>query len=82
MNLYTSADKSVKIRTFLQEGDLLAILNVGAYGFSMSSQYNTRPRAAEVMINKKDSKIIRQRETINDLIKDKKLLRGLNENFY
>ena len=40
----------------IKEGDLLAILNVGAYGFSMSSQYNTRPRAAEVMINKKNCK--------------------------
>ena len=58
----------------VKEGDLLAILNVGAYGFSMSSQYNTRPRAAEVMINKKDSKIIRQRETINDLIKGQKVV--------
>ena len=58
----------------VKEGDLLAILNVGAYGFSMSSQYNTRPRAAEVMINKKYSKIIRQRETINDLIKGQKVV--------
>ena len=58
----------------VQEGDLLAILNVGAYGFSMSSHYNTRPRAAEVMINKKNCKIIRQRETINDLIKGQKVV--------
>ena len=34
----------------VDEGDVLAILNAGAYGFSMSSQYNSRPRAAEVMI--------------------------------
>ena len=34
----------------VEEGDLLAVLNAGAYGFSMSSQYNSRPRAAEVMI--------------------------------
>ena len=58
----------------VKEGDLLAILNVGAYGFSMSSHYNTRPRAAEVMINKKNCKIIRQRETINDLIKGQKVV--------
>ena len=54
---------------YIKEGDLLAILNVGAYGFSMSSQYNTRPRAAEVMIHNKKIKLIRKRETINDLIK-------------
>ena len=58
----------------IKEGDLLAILNVGAYGFSMSSQYNTRPRAAEVMISKKNCKIIRQRETINDLINGQKVV--------
>ena len=40
----------------------------------MSSHYNTRPRAAEVMINKKNCKIIRQRETINDLIKGQKVV--------
>tara|TARA_Y100000590_G_scaffold281099_1_gene315830 strand:- start:2235 stop:3518 length:1284 start_codon:yes stop_codon:yes gene_type:complete len=65
--------KNRKIGT-VKEGDLLAILNVGAYGFSMSSHYNTRPRAAEVMINKKKYKIIRQRETINDLIKGQKVV--------
>lgn len=58
----------------IKEGDLLAILNVGAYGFSMSSQYNTRPRAAEVMIHKRKIKLIRRRETINDLIKGQNLV--------
>lgn len=58
----------------VKEGDLLAILNVGAYGFSMSSQYNTRPRAAEIMIHKGKSKLIRQRESIKDLIKGQKLV--------
>ena len=58
----------------IKEGDLLAILNVGAYGFSMSSQYNTRPRAAEVMIHKRKIKLIRRRETINDLIHGQNLV--------
>ena len=58
----------------IKEGDLLAILNVGAYGFAMSSQYNTRPRAAEVMIHKRKIKLIRRRETINDLIKGQNLV--------
>lgn len=53
----------------MREGDLLAILNAGAYGFSMSSQYNTRPRVVEVMVSKGKSRVIRQRETLEDLLK-------------
>ncbi len=44
----------------VEEGDLLAVLNAGAYGFSMSSQYNSRPRAAEVMIRQGKAIVIRQ----------------------
>lgn len=50
------------------EGDLLAILSAGAYGFTMSNQYNSRPRAAEVLVNGSSFKIIRQRETYEDLV--------------
>ena len=51
-------------------GDILLILSTGAYGFSMSSQYNSRPRAAEVLITGKTTwRIIRERETYQDLIK-------------
>lgn len=53
----------------IREGDLLAILNAGAYGFSMSSQYNSRPRVAEVMVKSGDSRIIRKRENLEDLLK-------------
>jgi diaminopimelate decarboxylase len=53
----------------MREGDLLAILNAGAYGFSMSSQYNTRPRVAEVMVSKGKSRVIRKRETLEDLLR-------------
>jgi diaminopimelate decarboxylase len=52
----------------VEEGDLLAVLNVGAYGFSMSSQYNSRPRAAEVMVRKGKALLIRQREQFGDLL--------------
>ncbi|HEX7481882.1 MAG TPA: diaminopimelate decarboxylase, partial [Candidatus Bathyarchaeia archaeon] len=48
--------------------DLLAVLNAGAYGFSMSSQYNSRPRAAEVMIRQGKPIIVRQREQLSDLM--------------
>ncbi|MBS7649025.1 diaminopimelate decarboxylase, partial [Candidatus Bathyarchaeota archaeon] len=55
------------------EGDLLAILNAGAYGFSMSSQYNSRPRCAEVLIKNGQYVLIRERESLNDLIKGQKI---------
>lgn len=51
----------------ISSGDLLAILNVGAYGFSMSSQYNTQPRAAEVLVCDGRADVIRRREDINDI---------------
>jgi diaminopimelate decarboxylase len=53
----------------IQEGDLLAILNAGAYGYVMSSQYNSRPRAAEVLV--KDGKycLVREREHLDDLVR-------------
>ena len=51
----------------LAEGDLLAIMSAGAYGMSMSSNYNTRPRAAEVMVDGDKPTVIRQREKVQDL---------------
>ena len=51
----------------LAEGDLLAIMSAGAYGMSMSSNYNTRPRAAEVMVDGDKCTLIRQREKVQDL---------------
>ena len=50
------------------EDDLLAFMDAGAYGFSMSSNYNTRPKIAEILVDQTDFKLIRQRETIDDLI--------------
>ncbi len=52
----------------LKRGDLLAIFSAGAYGFTMSSQYNSRPRVPEVLVDDKYSKLIRRRETYQDLI--------------
>ena len=51
----------------LREGDLLAILDAGAYGFSMSSTYGGRPRPAEVMVRGTKRAIIRKRQTLGDL---------------
>lgn len=52
----------------IHEGDLLAITSVGAYGFSMSSNYNSRCRGAEILITNEKVRLIRRRETIKDLI--------------
>jgi len=51
------------------EGELLAILDTGAYGMSLSSNYNTRTRPAEVLVKGNSAKLIRKRETISDLLK-------------
>ncbi len=51
-----------------KRGDLLAVFSAGAYGFAMSSQYNARPRAAEVLVDGNAWRIIRRRETYQDLI--------------
>jgi diaminopimelate decarboxylase len=58
----------------LRENDLLAIMSAGAYGMSMSSNYNTRPRAAEVLVDKEQAHLIRKRETIAELIAPERLL--------
>jgi diaminopimelate decarboxylase len=47
----------------IEEGDLLALLSAGAYGMSMASNYNSRPRAAEIMVDKNEIHLIRERET-------------------
>jgi len=52
----------------LREGDLMSVMSAGAYGMSMSSNYNTRPRAAEVMANGSELQLIRQRETVAELM--------------
>jgi diaminopimelate decarboxylase len=53
----------------MQEGELLALLDVGAYGTVLASNYNTRPRPAEVLVDGKSVKVIRRRETFTDLIR-------------
>lgn len=53
----------------LEAGDLVAVRSAGAYGFSMSSNYNSRPRACEVLVDGDSFRIIRERETYEDLIR-------------
>ena len=52
------------------EGDLIAIMDAGAYGYSMSNQYNTRPRSAEILVNGDEYHLIRSRETIEDIFQN------------
>jgi diaminopimelate decarboxylase len=48
-------------------------MSAGAYGFSMSSNYNSRPRAAEVLVKGKEHYLIRTRETYSDLVRNEKI---------
>ncbi|MBL8460865.1 MAG: diaminopimelate decarboxylase, partial [Zoogloea sp.] len=58
----------------VETGDLLAILSAGAYGMTMSSNYNTRPRAAEVLVDGDTIHVIRQRETLEHLLRGERPL--------
>ncbi|MCX7088320.1 MAG: diaminopimelate decarboxylase [Methylococcales bacterium] len=58
----------------LQQGDLLAVRSAGAYGFSMSSNYNSRPRAVEVMVDGVQTHIIRERESLAQLWQGERVL--------
>ena len=63
-------DRDLSVET----GDLLAILSAGAYGMTMSSNYNTRPRAAEVLVDGDEVHVIRDRETLEHLLKGERPL--------
>ncbi len=54
-------------------GDLLAVMNAGAYGFGMASNYNSRPRPAEVMVQGDRADVVRERETFEDLVRGERI---------
>jgi diaminopimelate decarboxylase len=58
----------------LRPGDLLAVMSAGAYGFSMSSNYNSRPRAAEVLVDGREVLLCRRRERLEDLVRGEQRL--------
>ncbi len=58
----------------IKSNDLLAVRSAGAYGFTMSSNYNSRPRAAEVMVDQDKHYLVRERETINSLFNNESVL--------
>ncbi len=57
----------------LEGGELLAVMSAGAYGFSMSSNYNSRPRIPEVLVNNESYYVIRKRETYADLVRGEEI---------
>ncbi len=68
---FMARDRSLPV---VQQDDLLAIMSSGAYGFTMASNYNSRPRAAEVLVRGDKFHVIRTRENFNDLIRGESLL--------
>ena len=56
-----------------EPGDLMAVMSAGAYGFTMASNYNTRPRAAEVLVDGKEFAVVRERETLEGLVAGEKI---------
>jgi diaminopimelate decarboxylase len=63
---FFARDREVPV---VDEGHLLAILDAGAYGMVLASNYNSRPRPAEVLVNRKSAKVIRRREKVSDLLR-------------
>jgi diaminopimelate decarboxylase len=63
----------------VKEGDVLAVMSAGAYGFSMASNYNTRPLAAEIMVDGAKSFVVRERQTLEDILRGENVLRDARE---
>jgi len=61
----------------VRQGDVLAVLNVGAYGFVMSSQYNSRPRPAEILVKNGRYTVVREREDFETLVKGQRMAEWL-----
>ena len=57
----------------VHQGDMLAVMSTGAYGFTMSSNYNSRPRVAEVLVRGRNFYVVRERETYRDLLRGIKI---------
>ncbi len=76
-----SGDFLAKERTIpcLKPGDLIAVMSAGAYGFTMSSNYNSRPRVPEVLAREKEFYVIRERESYEDLIRGEIIQEFLNK---
>ncbi len=71
-DVFTRNGEGIGVRNIphINKGDILSIENAGAYGFAMSSNYNLRLKPAEVLVTEKNVKLIRERQTFNDIIGD------------
>ncbi|MGZ3619521.1 MAG: diaminopimelate decarboxylase [Candidatus Binataceae bacterium] len=58
-----------------RDGDLLAVMSAGAYGFVMASNYNSRPRAPEIMVDGAEAHVVRERESFEDLVRGEKIVK-------
>ena len=58
----------------LRQGELVALMSAGAYGFTMASNYNSRPLAAEVMVHGDKAQVVRERQSLGDLIHGERVL--------
>jgi diaminopimelate decarboxylase len=58
----------------VESGDLLAVMSAGAYGFVMASNYNSRPRTPELLINGSEVHVIRERDSFEDIIRNEKIV--------
>jgi len=74
-DIFTRNEQGIEERSLpvIEEGDVLAIMNAGAYGFSMSSNYNLRLKPMEILINGNKARAIRNKDSYNDLLKGMKL---------
>ena len=58
----------------LRQGELIALMSAGAYGFTMSSNYNSRPLSAEVLVDGDRADVVRERQSLHDLIRGERLV--------
>jgi len=63
---YLAQDREIPV---VKEGDYIAAMSAGAYGFTMASNYNTRPMPAEILVDGDDAHIVRERQTLEDVLK-------------
>ena len=75
----TSDTLGARRRLAIREGSVLAIMGVGAYGATMSSHYNSRPRCPEIMVESGVARLTRQRETVEELSRNEKFMTTNNE---
>ena len=61
--------RTVRVAPVVKEGEYLAVLSAGAYGFTMASNYNTRPMPAEILVDGDQAHVVRDRQTLDDILK-------------